>query len=214
MLGIKEYPTPSVVGMFNRLLSAPFPFVLTFAVGGAAMGRGLRRLTAPDPEPVLQGMAHGLGGEYVEIVRRTYHEGRSGDLQLVLAPFNSSNYANESRSLVPRDPRTSHASVWLYLERIPMLVWSPGFVKPGDRTDRVTLTDLAPTTSMLMGFDEFRGLDGTALPGIPRPAKPPKGTTGRTASGAKWSESARAARSGRPHRSLRARCARGHGGRA
>ena len=29
MLGIKEYPTPSVVGMFNRLLSAPFPFVLT-----------------------------------------------------------------------------------------------------------------------------------------------------------------------------------------
>jgi type IV secretion system protein VirB4 len=29
MLGIKEYPTPSVVGMFNRLLSAPFPYVLT-----------------------------------------------------------------------------------------------------------------------------------------------------------------------------------------
>jgi type IV secretion system protein VirB4 len=29
MLGIKEYPTPSVVGMYNRLLSAPFAFVLT-----------------------------------------------------------------------------------------------------------------------------------------------------------------------------------------
>ncbi|HMN43827.1 MAG TPA: VirB4 family type IV secretion/conjugal transfer ATPase [Povalibacter sp.] len=29
MLGIKEYPTPSVVGMFNPLLSAPFEFVLT-----------------------------------------------------------------------------------------------------------------------------------------------------------------------------------------
>ena len=29
MLGIKEYPTPSVIGMFDRLLSAPFPFVLT-----------------------------------------------------------------------------------------------------------------------------------------------------------------------------------------
>ena len=29
MLGIKEYPAPSVVGMFNRLLSAPFAFVLT-----------------------------------------------------------------------------------------------------------------------------------------------------------------------------------------
>ncbi len=29
MLGIKEYPTPSVAGMYNRLLSAPFAFVLT-----------------------------------------------------------------------------------------------------------------------------------------------------------------------------------------
>jgi len=29
VLGIKEYPTPSVVGMYNRLLSAPFSFVLT-----------------------------------------------------------------------------------------------------------------------------------------------------------------------------------------
>jgi type IV secretion system protein VirB4 len=29
MLGIKEYPSPSVVGMFNRLLSAPFSYVLT-----------------------------------------------------------------------------------------------------------------------------------------------------------------------------------------
>jgi type IV secretion system protein VirB4 len=29
MLGIKEYPTPSVAGMYDRLLSAPFAFVLT-----------------------------------------------------------------------------------------------------------------------------------------------------------------------------------------
>ena len=29
ILGIKEYPTPSVVGMYNRLLSAPFSLVLT-----------------------------------------------------------------------------------------------------------------------------------------------------------------------------------------
>ncbi len=29
MLGIKEYASPSVVGLYNRLLSAPFPLVLT-----------------------------------------------------------------------------------------------------------------------------------------------------------------------------------------
>ena len=29
VLGVKEYPTPTVVGMYDRLLSAPFPFILT-----------------------------------------------------------------------------------------------------------------------------------------------------------------------------------------
>jgi type IV secretion system protein VirB4 len=43
VLGIKEYPTPTVVGMYNRLLSAPFPFVLTqsFAFLSKAAGQGL-----------------------------------------------------------------------------------------------------------------------------------------------------------------------------
>ena len=43
MLGIKEYPTPSAVGMFNRLLSAPFPFVLTqsFTFLSRAAGQAL-----------------------------------------------------------------------------------------------------------------------------------------------------------------------------
>ncbi|HYM29358.1 MAG TPA: type IV secretion system DNA-binding domain-containing protein [Steroidobacteraceae bacterium] len=42
-LGIKEYPTPSVVGMFNRLLSAPFPLILTqsFAFLSRAAAQGL-----------------------------------------------------------------------------------------------------------------------------------------------------------------------------
>ena len=43
ILGIKEYPTPSLVGMFNRLLSAPFPFVLaqSFAFLSKPTGQGL-----------------------------------------------------------------------------------------------------------------------------------------------------------------------------
>jgi type IV secretion system protein VirB4 len=43
MLGIKEYPTPSAVGMFNRLLSAPFAFVSTqsFAFLSKAAGQSL-----------------------------------------------------------------------------------------------------------------------------------------------------------------------------
>jgi type IV secretion system protein VirB4 len=42
MLGVKEYATPSVVGIYDRLLSAPLPFVLTqsftFLTKGAAQG--------------------------------------------------------------------------------------------------------------------------------------------------------------------------------
>jgi type IV secretion system protein VirB4 len=43
MLGIKEYPTPSVTGMLDRLLSAPFEFVLTqsFAFLSKASGQAL-----------------------------------------------------------------------------------------------------------------------------------------------------------------------------
>ena len=43
ILGIKEYPTPSIVGMYDRLLSAPFPMVLTqsFSFLSKAAGQGL-----------------------------------------------------------------------------------------------------------------------------------------------------------------------------
>lgn len=43
MLGIKEYPTPSAVGMYNRLLSAPFAFVATqsFAFLSKSTGQSL-----------------------------------------------------------------------------------------------------------------------------------------------------------------------------
>ena len=43
ILGIKEYPTPTVPGMFHALLSAPFPLLLTqsFAFMSKAAGQGL-----------------------------------------------------------------------------------------------------------------------------------------------------------------------------
>jgi type IV secretion system protein VirB4 len=43
MLGIKEYPTPNVVGVYNRLLSAPFSYVLTqsFAFLSKSASQGL-----------------------------------------------------------------------------------------------------------------------------------------------------------------------------
>ena len=159
----------------RRLLALAAVLGAAAATGGAAVGRTIRRVTRPDPRPIQETMARELGAEYMELVARAYHPERSGDLQLLVAPYNSANYPQESRSLVPRDPRTSHASVWMYLERIPLVVYGAG-VQPSDSEKRVSLADVAPTIAELIGFDDFLdlGREGRPLPGISRPADRPE----------------------------------------
>jgi Type I phosphodiesterase / nucleotide pyrophosphatase len=128
---------------------------LLFAAGGAVAGGALKRALLPDPGPIQTKMAGDLGSEYMELVRRAFHPERSGDVQLLLAPGNSSNYESESLQLRPRDPNTSHASVWMYLERVPLVVYAPGRVATSDSDVRVTLADIAPTIAELIGFDGF-----------------------------------------------------------
>ena len=159
----------------RRLLALAGLFGAVAAIGGAAVGRTIRRVTRPDPRPIQEAMASDLGAEYMELVARAYHPERSGDLQLLVAPFNSANYPQESVSLVPNDPRTSHASVWMYLERVPLVVFGPR-IGASDSTERVSLADVAPTAARLIGFDGFLALgrEGRPLPGIERPAEPPE----------------------------------------
>jgi type IV secretion system protein VirB4 len=52
MLGIKEYPTPSAVGMYDRLLAAPFSFVLT---------QSFTFLAKPTSQALLQRQFHRMG---------------------------------------------------------------------------------------------------------------------------------------------------------
>ncbi|MGH2539522.1 MAG: alkaline phosphatase family protein, partial [Actinomycetota bacterium] len=137
---------------------------LAWALAGPTIGWTARKLGRPDPRPVQEAMATDLGTEYMELVRRTFIPRRAGDLQLLLRPYNSANYAQESLALVPQDPRTSHASVWMYLQRIPLVVHAPGLVVAGDSDERVTLADLAPTTAQLIGFEGWPDdRDGTPL---------------------------------------------------
>jgi hypothetical protein len=148
---------------------------LAWVAGGTALGRVASILGRPDAHAVQRAAAADLGAEYMELVARTFRPGRAGELQLLLAPFNSANYSNESRSLVPRDPRTSHASVWMYLERIPLVVYGPGRVTPSDSEERVTLADLAPTTARMVGFGDWPSdREGRPLPGLSMTAHPPK----------------------------------------
>ena len=141
---------------------------LIFAAGGALAGRALKRALLPDPGPIQTKMAGELGSEYMDLVRRAFHPARSGDIQLLLAPGNSSNYESESLQLRPRDPNTSHASVWMYLERVPLVVYAPGSVTASDVEDRVSLADIAPTIADLIGFDGWpEDREGTPLPVVP-----------------------------------------------
>jgi hypothetical protein len=159
----------------RRFLAGAMLGGLTWVAGGTAVGRVLSKIGRPDARAAQRAMARRLGAEYMELVRRAYHPERSGDLQLVLAPFNSANYDSESLSLVPRDPRTSHASVWMYLQRIPLVVYGPGIVDPGDSEERVTLADLAPTTASLIGFDAWPAdRDGRVLPDLATTGRVPK----------------------------------------
>jgi hypothetical protein len=147
-----------------------------WTVAGSALGWTARKITRPAARPIQEAFAKGMGTDYMELVRRTFMPGRSGELQLLMAPFNSANYSNESTSLAPQDPRTSHASVWMYLERIPLVVYAPGRVVAGDHADRVTLADMAPTAAQMIGLDDWPAdRAGAPLPiGTARVAHPPK----------------------------------------
>ncbi|MEX0992136.1 MAG: alkaline phosphatase family protein [Actinomycetota bacterium] len=144
------------------------------AAGGVVIGDALRRIAAPSPAESVEQMASDLGAETMELVNRGFYPGRSGELQLLVYPYNSANYPPESRSLVPDDPRSSHAAPWMYLERIPLVFHGPGHVVPSRiRDERVTLADLAPTTAEFMS-ESFPAPDGGVIPAVATHAHPPK----------------------------------------
>ena len=155
----------------RRFLTAAGVGGLAWAIAGPALGWTVRKIARPSARPLQEAMAKEVGAEYMEMVQRSYMAGRSGDLQLILTPFNSANYANESMSLVLNDPRTSHASLWMYLERVPLVVYAPGRVAPSDHIERVSHADLAPTAAQFMGFTGWpKDRAGAVLPGTPAAA--------------------------------------------
>ncbi len=112
----------------------------------------------------------GLSLELLERTRRGYYPGRSPDVVIV-----------------PREPNffggffsTSHSGPWDYLQRVPLVFYGPGFVRPiGDvAVEReVTVADLAPTLAELLDFSFPRDRAGRPLkeilvPKQRRPGRP------------------------------------------
>ena len=74
---------------------------------------------------------------------------RSGDIQII-----------------PKDPNfvnggLTHATPFDYTQEVPLFLYGPGVVRPGEYHEPVTLADLAPTLGSVLEFP-FEALDGTA----------------------------------------------------
>jgi hypothetical protein len=88
--------------------------------------------------------------EILERVKRGYVPGRSGDVLTIERYPNL--YANR------------HSTPFPYTQNVPLVLYGPGYIKPGFISDRdVTVADIAPTYAELLGFDEFPRREGRSL---------------------------------------------------
>jgi hypothetical protein len=101
-----------------------------------------------DSEDLLRIACENLDHEVLLRTWRGVHPARSGDVQIV-----------------PKDPNfvnggLTHATPFDYTQDVPLLLYGPGYVRPGVYDDPVTLADLAPTTGELVKYT-FDAPDGT-----------------------------------------------------
>jgi hypothetical protein len=102
--------------------------------------------------------------EQVQRIRRGYFPGRSPDVLIV-----------------PREPNyfggffsMSHSGPWDYLQRVPLVFYGPGFIRPIGEFDPgrpATVADLAPTLARLLEFEWPRDRAGRALTEVLVPRK-------------------------------------------
>jgi hypothetical protein len=125
--------------------------------------------------PGIRDMVRRLGSDVVRHLANGYVPGRSGEILLVPEPWNVlGNWTGGVRGV--DDPRTTHATPWSYHQRVPLILYGPGFVRAGLRPDRqVDLADLAPTLAELMRFP-FDAPNGRPLREALRPGRhgPPR----------------------------------------
>jgi hypothetical protein len=150
------------MGSLNRRRRALRSVALLLALTPAAC---LGDDDAPGPPrdaPSVDDMARALGTDVVTHMARGYVPGRSGEILLVPQPWNVLGQWNNGLRGA-NDPRTTHASPWSYHQRVPIVLFGPGHVRAGVRSQRpVDVADLAPTFADLLGLD-FDPPDGKPL---------------------------------------------------
>jgi hypothetical protein len=109
-------------------------------------------------------MADAVGRDVMVHLQRGYLARRSPEITLIPNPWNVLvRWSGRTLAQGREDPRSTHPSPWDYHQRVPVVLYGPGYVRSGVVSDSsVDLTDLAPTFAELLGMP-FEGTDGTAL---------------------------------------------------
>lgn len=100
---------------------------------------------------------------FLERTARGVYGSRSGDIQIVTP---------QPDFVGPGYP---HSGPWPYLQRVPLLLYGPGYVRPGVAVDRpVTAAALAPTFGELVGFDLPGAVEGPLAEALVPPEERPE----------------------------------------
>jgi hypothetical protein len=127
--------------------------VLAFALAAAVAGVPDRREAAAQAgQADLEKAACALPNEYLLRTWRGWRPDRGAEL-----------------SWIPREPDfvgsgLPHVGVWDYIQHVPLFWYGPGHIAARGEVRRgVTVADIAPTQSALLGFDGFDAPDGKIL---------------------------------------------------
>jgi len=99
------------------------------------------------------------GAPFFDQMRKSWNRERSGDLQVALKPywmFTSSTAA------------TTHGSPHPYDTNVPLLFYGPKWVKAGKYGERVEISGIAPTLSLMLKVPPPSASEGTVLPLVAR----------------------------------------------
>jgi predicted AlkP superfamily pyrophosphatase or phosphodiesterase len=116
----------------------------------------------PRRAPTVREMADRLGADVVHHLWRGYYPGRSADIAFIPEPGTTVvRWSGEGLGTDLADPRTTHPTPWDYHQRVPIVLYGPGFVRAGREVQEpVDVTDIPQTLARLMGWDGFPGPGG------------------------------------------------------
>lgn len=123
---------------------------------GSADGPSAPVVSAPPPgsvpESEIDRAVCAVPGLFLQRTWRGDRRDRSGDIQLLPLEPNFVGHGG-----------LPHSGPWDYINRVPLLWYGPGHIRPAGSIDRrVTLADMAPTTGAMIGFP-FDAPDGRVL---------------------------------------------------